>query len=92
MLQNKQITVKDMVLEYLKTNGYDGLAGEDCCCELSDLMSVCEYSEKCVAGHKVTCKECEKNKECKYRKEMYFREPYSWCMVSGKREVNNATD
>ena len=46
------VTVRQMVAEYLKDNGYDGLAGEECGCWLNDLMP-CEYFDAyhCVAGH-----------------------------------------
>ena len=31
--------VKEMLIEYLKANGFDGLYCEDCGCQLSDLAT-----------------------------------------------------
>ena len=45
------MTVREIVTEYLKANGYDGLAGEECGCWLHDLMPCGEYGTNCVAGH-----------------------------------------
>lgn len=54
---------KEIVKNYLKRNGYDGLAGDECGCERSDLMPCGEFGANCEAGHKVKCDcdcgECE---------------------------------
>lgn len=50
------MTVREIVLKYLKRTGYDGLYNSDCGCELSNLM-FCD-TEKCLnckAGYKVMC-------------------------------------
>lgn len=52
----KSPTVRDMVRDWLLTHGYDGLAGDDCGCLLSDLMP-CDDPVGCVPGHKVTCRD-----------------------------------
>jgi len=49
------MTVKEIVAEWLKCHGFDGLFSEggECACELSDLMPCdSEGCEKCVAGYK----------------------------------------
>ena len=45
-------TVKEVVKEYLTTNGYDGLAGDYCVCSLGDLMICDEDIGDCVVGYK----------------------------------------
>lgn len=48
------MNVIDIVTQYLKDNGYDGLVEDtgECGCELSDLMPCEIYSQGCRAGHK----------------------------------------
>lgn len=49
-------SVRMMVAEYLRANNFDGLAGDDCGCELSDLMPCSENDiSTCEGGHKVKC-------------------------------------
>jgi hypothetical protein len=45
-------TVREIVDEWLRDNGYDGLAGDDCGCIVGDLFP-CESCDArtCVAGH-----------------------------------------
>lgn len=48
------MTCKEIITEYLKENGYDGLYDDHCCCELDDLMP-CGEPElfiDCKAGYK----------------------------------------
>ena len=55
--------VEEIIIKYLKENGYDGLAGEEeCGCSLDDFIpcggeSICEceagYSHECPKGHEV---------------------------------------
>lgn len=47
------MTVKEIVKKYLEDNGYDGLYGSGCGCEISDLMPCNEYVIECQAGYKV---------------------------------------
>lgn len=44
---------KQIVEKYLRENGFDGLAGEDCGCGLDDLFACSEYYYDCVAARKV---------------------------------------
>lgn len=46
------MTVKEIVIEYLKKNGYDGLYNDDCGCALDDLIPCCDNIETCMAGVK----------------------------------------
>lgn len=47
--------VKEMVAEYLKEKGYDGLYSEDgeCGCELADLAPCLAMGTHCRAGYRV---------------------------------------
>lgn len=53
-----EITVGEMVVEYLKKNDFDGLVSRcgECSCTLDDLMP-CESDDipGCSAGYKVPC-------------------------------------
>ena len=65
------MTVKKIIHAYLLAHKYDGLAGEDCGCELSDLMP-CEGTisgndvSDCIPGYKVPCdpETCEADGDC----------------------------
>lgn len=50
---------KQIVLQYLKDNNYDGLFNLDgeCACDLNDLMPCGDCSVDCMAGYKTPC-EC----------------------------------
>ena len=45
-------TIREIVLKYLKENGYDGLCNNDCGCGLNDLMP-CDGKSigECRAGY-----------------------------------------
>jgi len=47
------MNVKEIVKQYLEQNGYDGLAGEGCCCLKNDLFLCGIDGSDCVAGHKI---------------------------------------
>jgi hypothetical protein len=54
------VTVADIVREFLVLHGFDGLAGEYCGCEVSDLMPCAgPYGNGdqsiCQPGYKTTC-------------------------------------
>lgn len=50
------INCGQMVRMYLERNGYEGLCGDECGCELADLMPCGgEYAMDCVGGHKTDC-------------------------------------
>jgi len=57
-VQHKEVSVLDIVSEYLKVNGYDGLFNEDaeCGCEIGDLSPAGCISEECKAGYKIKSK------------------------------------
>jgi hypothetical protein len=43
------MTVRDIVRDYLERHGFDGLAGDDCGCEITDLMPCGELCSECGA-------------------------------------------
>ena len=49
------MTVKEIVEKYLRENGYDGLAGEDCGCGLDDLAPCESCTFECVPAYRVMC-------------------------------------
>jgi len=74
-----EITVKDIVKQYLRNNGYDGLGHEDseCACDIDNLMWCgADGISECVPAYRWECEEdeccddpvCEGEREC-FRKE-----------------------
>jgi hypothetical protein len=66
----KEINIIPLI-EYLKSNGYDGLYNDEgfCACELNDLAPCEDLSfMECKPGYKVPCikSECENGGECKF--------------------------
>ena len=48
------MNVLEIIAEYLKANGYDGLMNEnDCACELDDLIPCGEDFSTCEPGYKI---------------------------------------
>jgi len=61
------MNVKDIVREYLKANGYDGLWNEwDCGCHLGDLFPCTDMMGHCEPGYKTEgCSE-DCGEDCEY--------------------------
>lgn len=59
------MTVKEIVIKYLKEKGFDGLYTEDCGCSIDDLMPCDGFGciGECEAGVKKDCVKCG-GKEC----------------------------
>ncbi len=47
------MTVEEIVIEYLKANGFDGLYNDDCGCFLDDLIPCSECCSNCQPGYRV---------------------------------------
>ena len=77
-------TMRAIVAEWLRANGYDGLASDDCGCEVDDLF-VCESPQPdCVAGHKRTkcpCPKADTEEGCEGAQ--YANMVNHWCMAAG---------
>ena len=60
--------VKEILGQWLKDNGYDGLYNEDCGCEIDDLAPCCiDCIAECEAGYKVPCpgpEDCSADGDC----------------------------
>ncbi|MGA1846871.1 hypothetical protein [Deferribacter abyssi] len=71
------MTVKDIVIKYLKENGYDGLFDEvlECGCRIGDLMP-CYNPQNCSPGRIKDCKKCDKYINDKYG----CLEGYNFCI------------
>ena len=63
-------TVKDIVADYLKEHGFDGLYSEVCGCRLEGLISCDDsYCADCQPGYAITCDECTRHDDCEYELE-----------------------
>lgn len=57
------MNVEEIVGQYLKEHGFDGLYSEDreCACEIDDLMPYCDENlAGCSPGYKTPC-DCKEN-------------------------------
>jgi len=54
-------TVKEIVKNWLKEHGYDGLYSDEyqCCCDLDDLMDCDFFHWDCRVGYKASCNDGE---------------------------------
>jgi hypothetical protein len=51
------MTVKGIVVGYLKENGFDGLCGDECGCGIDDLAPCeCDAIMECKPAYKTPCK------------------------------------
>ena len=51
----EKITVKQILIGWLKEHGYDGLCGCECGCGLDDLWPCNDYAAECMPAYKVSC-------------------------------------
>lgn len=59
-----QKTVKEIVVDYLRKNGYDGLCGDSCGCGIDDLFP-CDYLvADCTTAYQHCCKKCPDAVNC----------------------------
>jgi len=76
------MTVKDIIIEYLKNNGYDGLYNRwgQCACLIDDLVPCCGGIDECEPGyvHKSDCI-C---KNCRHLALEFEGEDSDWIMLS----------
>ena len=63
------MNVKEIVAQYLNSNGYDGLCCSkiECGCTVNALFPCGNTDSDCVAGHLVACGECPEYKSCAFR-------------------------
>lgn len=77
------MTTHDMIREWLKENGYDGLYSDQCACKQDDLFPCGgEYIQDCKAGYFSKC-----NPDCDH--EGYEPDdPDCWHIQSNKPETD----
>lgn len=83
-------SVKEVLTDWLKVNGYDGLFNEGICgCCVDDLMPCHEPSPDCQAGYMVSCCECHDQEHCSMGQEYdYLISPKKGtCSISEGDEV-----
>jgi hypothetical protein len=51
------MTVREIIENYLKENGYDGLCSDECGCQIGDLCPCESYMFNCVPGYLHKCDE-----------------------------------
>ena len=79
--------LKQIVTEWLKSHGYDGLYHHDaqCGCDFDCLMECGDANElNCVAAYKHLCEKCDMEGDCEYEHSPGYRSPH-WCMKSEKK-------
>jgi len=57
------MTVKEIIADYLKANGFDGLCGGDCGCEGEMPCEECNTGS-CQPAYYRECKDCELGDDC----------------------------
>lgn len=57
------MTIKDIIEKYLKDNGFDGLAGDECGCGVDDIFPCSEFCGQCEPAKYVKCEDCLKEDE-----------------------------
>jgi len=58
------MTVREILIDYLKANGYDGLCTEDCGCGLDDIETCSNMQTDCKPAHLWKCDGCEEKYDC----------------------------
>lgn len=77
------MTVKEILADWLKSHGYDGLCSDDCGCEISELCPCLWDIHDCVAGHKVKC-----TPECDHE---FINGKDGWHIEPGPRKGDDAS-
>ena len=75
------MTVDEILESWLKEHGYDGLIGDECGCEIGDLVPCDCWPSDCQPGYK---HECPGKDGCKFPIE--WCDGADWCMQPTKQE------
>jgi hypothetical protein len=67
-------TIHDIILKFLKENGYTGLYNDDweCGCNIKDFTMCGDLSTDCCVGYYNDCSTCTKKINCNVYKNTYF--------------------
>ena len=68
------ITVKEIVIAYLREHGLDGLCGDECGCPIDDLFPCFEGFGDCTAAHARVLGENEYVDDCGPGDTLYYSE------------------
>ena len=63
------LTAHEIVVQWLDANGFDGLASDECACDIADLAPCGNIGPDCQAGYKASCpggEECDGDGECDF--------------------------
>jgi len=52
-------TVRQIIASYLFAGGFDGLAGDECGCNKTDLFPCDACPDQCVPGYRWECGQCD---------------------------------
>ena len=80
--------VKDIVVKWIKDNGYDGLASEDCGCSIDTLPACDGYAGDfvhCKPAIRFECSKCNDRGGCEYRVIYDVTE----CFIAAESEVQS---
>ena len=55
-------TVRQIIASYLLVGGFDGLAGDECGCDKTDLFPCDACPDQCVPGYRWECETCPEAK------------------------------
>ena len=51
----ENVTVRSIVYDYLKSNGFDGLCNDECGCKIGELFVCDSPADGCGPGYKIPC-------------------------------------
>ena len=60
VIKDNGMTIKEIVLDYLKEHSFDGLAGDECGCGIDDFAPCGEMRSDCQPAYKYKCVCCGK--------------------------------
>ncbi len=70
------MTVKEIIKQYLETNGFDGLCNDDCGCSKDDLFPCGNIQEDCNPAFKCNC-----DHSCGLHSYCYITEKMDECWI-----------
>lgn len=84
-----KMTLREIIKNWLEDNGYTGLAGDGCGCEISYLMPCDEPDvDNCQAGYKIKCPgadKCPQGEQCPVEPDDTC---LGWCVTTNKEFAN----
>jgi hypothetical protein len=81
------MTVKEIIIDYIKQHGFDGLCDLECGCGLDDFAPCGDVRDTCEPAYKRTREECAKCEQDCYLKEEDYNAFY--CTKERKPDESN---